>query len=146
MVKYLTVYPRGEVIHEAEEQAARQGTGARRGRSVLATLQPPAAPAPLLGPPALAAPRPHAAAAAYLGAARYVAGARIDTSLFHPMPLRPHHGTGLHMLTSYIHAIETAQLLNIIKYNCWFQKPLRSAVGQREWTGRLSTYAETSMW
>ncbi|KAL0872268.1 hypothetical protein ABMA27_004660 [Loxostege sticticalis] len=82
----------GEVVHEAEaerEQAVRQATGAgagRRGRSVLGALQPAAPHAPTL------AARPNAAAAQYLGAARYVAGARIDTSLFHPLPLRSHHG------------------------------------------------------
>ncbi|XP_028160558.1 serine/threonine-protein kinase MAK isoform X5 [Ostrinia furnacalis] len=65
----------GEVVHEAEARSE-----ARRGRSVLGALQVAPAPAP-------------GAAAAYLGAARYVAGARIDTSLFHPLPLRSHHGT-----------------------------------------------------
>lgn len=78
------------MVHEAEaerEQAVRQATGAgRRGRSVLGALQPAAPHAPTL------AARPNAAAAQYLGAARYVAGARIDTSLFHPLPLRSHHG------------------------------------------------------
>lgn len=29
---------------------------------------------------------------AYLGSARYVAGTKIDTSLFHPLPLRKLHG------------------------------------------------------
>ncbi|XP_068618446.1 serine/threonine-protein kinase ICK [Battus philenor] len=64
-----------EVVHEAQ----------RGARSV-------APPAPAL--PAVP-PAPPAAAAAYLGAARYVAGARIDTSLFRPVPLRSHRETAM---------------------------------------------------
>ncbi|XP_013188447.1 serine/threonine-protein kinase ICK isoform X1 [Amyelois transitella] len=74
----------GEVTHEpgARPEPLRQVTAAG-GRSVLAArvggagVRVPGAPPP--------------AAAAYLGAARYVAGARIDTSLFRPLPIRSHH-------------------------------------------------------
>lgn len=70
-----------------------------RGRSVLATLQPPAlrATLPLRAHAGAAlhmpgAGGPAAAAAAYLGASRYVAGSRIDTTLFQPIALRPLRG------------------------------------------------------
>ncbi|XP_049874510.1 serine/threonine-protein kinase ICK [Pectinophora gossypiella] len=78
----------GEVVHEATGEeplrrvsALREARAEPRSRSVLAALQPAARPAPAA---------PGGAAAAYLGAARYVAGARIDTSLFQPLALRPH--------------------------------------------------------
>ncbi|XP_045495432.1 serine/threonine-protein kinase MAK isoform X2 [Colias croceus] len=82
---------RGEVVHSSH--ISRAGVGDKRGRSVLAPLQ--AAPASKAGQArgracgagALA----EGAAAAYLNTTRYVTGARIDTSLFRPLPLRSLH-------------------------------------------------------
>ncbi|XP_045495431.1 serine/threonine-protein kinase MAK isoform X1 [Colias croceus] len=81
----------GEVVHSSH--ISRAGVGDKRGRSVLAPLQ--AAPASKAGQArgracgagALA----EGAAAAYLNTTRYVTGARIDTSLFRPLPLRSLH-------------------------------------------------------
>ncbi|CAG9087297.1 unnamed protein product [Plutella xylostella] len=86
----------GEVIHENEGEerlasaralrrvsnAYRSGAEGRGGRSVLALGGAVGGGGGGGG---------GGAAAAYLGAARYVAGSRIDTSLFHPLPLRAHH-------------------------------------------------------
>lgn len=80
---------------EGREALRREWRTEQRGRSVLATLQPPTlgvAP-PMRAHVHVPAPvGPAAAAAAYLGASRYVAGARIDTTLFQPLALRPHRG------------------------------------------------------
>lgn len=74
------------MVHAAGDEEPLRRVSALRGeprtRSVLAALQP----APV------ARALPGGAAAAYLGAARYVAGARIDTSLFQGLTLRPHRG------------------------------------------------------
>lgn len=93
------------MVHETrEEEALRRVSGVLRsprasagaagaaggGRSVLAALGGGAGAA---GAPGAPGGRALGAAAAYLGAARYVAGARIDTSLFHPLAMRSHHGT-----------------------------------------------------
>ncbi|XP_041986263.1 serine/threonine-protein kinase dyf-5 [Aricia agestis] len=76
----------GEVVHSARRGRA---GGGEVGRCMLAPLQAGTAGGGEVGRRVLA-PLQAGAAAAYLGAARYVAGGRIDTTLFRPLPLRPH--------------------------------------------------------